>query len=210
MNSQLGAYVSEARQRMGWSRQELARRIGYKNLNKGARRIERVENQGPYETALFWEIVGALKLDHEEIKKRVALDHKAYEASLDEPVPMKMIVRLIPAAYFSHTLPGNINPHEEAKAYAVEYAKCHRRKVCLVLSRRYSYWVDESGKGFMNETTREKPSNSPYMRISGSGEKFLLAMPDNEKGNRLIACRSLSDNPIRVKYNNQRSWLKNE
>jgi hypothetical protein len=87
---------------------------------------------------------------------------------------MKMIVRLMPAVYTSQCLPTEIRSKEDAMAYAREYAKIHHAKVCLILSRRFSYWIDESGKGFMKATTKESSTKSPHMKVSGSWKNFLL------------------------------------
>jgi len=174
MNSQLGNYVRVERQKAGLSRQQLASMIGYKNLNKGARRIEQVELEGPFDKAIFWGITEALYLDHAEIENRIRNDHEIHEKYLDEPVQMKMIVRLMAAVYTSHCLPTEIRSKEDSMEYAREYAKSHHTKVCLVLSRRFSYWIDESGNGFIVETNRDRAINMPYMHVTGSRGKFCM------------------------------------
>ncbi|MEE4262837.1 MAG: helix-turn-helix transcriptional regulator [Desulfobacteraceae bacterium] len=174
MTSQLGNYVRSERQKAGLSRQQLASMVGYKNLNKGARRIEQVELEGPFDKAIFWGIAEALGLDHAEIEIRTRNDHENHEKYLDEPIQMKMIVRLMAAVYTAHYLPTKIRSKEDAMAYAREYATINHAKVCLILSRRFSYWIDESGKGFMKETTKENPTNSPYMKVYRGWKKFLL------------------------------------
>lgn len=175
MNSQLGNYVRIERQKAGLSRQQLASMIGYKNLNKGARRIEQVEIEGPFNKAIFWGIAEALDIDYSEIENRIRNDHENYEKYLNEPIQMKMIVRLMAAVYTSHCLPNKIRSKEDAMAYAREYAKIHHAKVCLILSRRFSFWIDESGEGFMVETNRERTLNMPYMHVSGSRGKFCMS-----------------------------------
>lgn len=174
MESQLGRYVTEEREKRGWSRQKLAGRIGYQNLNKGARRIEQLEKQGTCDAELFSKIVEALELDSRTIQEKIELDQKAFDAFLDEPVPMEMIVRSMAAVYVRHPLPEAVKTREQAIAYACEYAKTRCLKVCLVLSRRHSFWIDESGNGVMQETTLQNSMNTPYMQVSGSGKKFLF------------------------------------
>lgn len=174
MESHLGRYVEENRRKSGLSRQKLAGLTGYKNLNKGARRIEQLEKEGICDPNLFQRIVAVLDLDPKKIEAKVESDQRDFEAYLDEPVPMEMIVRLMAAVYARHPLPEDVKTQAEAIEYAVDYAKKHHMKVCLVLSRRYSYWIDESGNGFMRQTRQESPMNAPYMRVSGSGKKFLF------------------------------------
>lgn len=178
MESQLGNYAREERKKRGLRLQTLAGLIGYENLNKGARRIEQLEKQGICDPDLFQKIVQVLKLDPKEIEVRIEMDQRDFEKYLDEPVPMEMIVRLMAAIYALHPLPEEVKTQDQAMEYAVDYAKKHHMKVCLVLSRRYSYWIDEFGNGFMRETTRQNPRNVPFMQVSGSGKTFLVSHVD--------------------------------
>jgi transcriptional regulator with XRE-family HTH domain len=193
MTSQLGNCVRLERQKAGLSRQQLAGIIGYKNLNKGARRIEQIELEGSFDKAIFREIAEALNLDHAEIENRIQIDHENFEAFLDEPVAMRMIVRLMPAVYVSNPLPDEIKTHEEATVYARGYAKSQHVKVCLILSRRITYWFDASGKGFMAETTQDSSMNSPSMKVSGRGKIFLLSISESGRSGCRALCGSLTN-----------------
>jgi hypothetical protein len=167
MRSNLGIYVEDARRGKNLSRQVLAGRIGYKNLNKGARRIEQLEQQGAVDENLMHKIITELELDPTEIEAKIELDRKAFQSFLDEPVPMQMTVRHMAAVYSSHPLPEEIKTPGQAKAYASDYAVKYHLKVCLILSRRFSYWIDESGSGVMTETAFDNRMNAPFSSING-------------------------------------------
>ena len=83
-----------------------------------------------------------------------------------------MVFSIMAAIYVRKALPDEITTTEEAEAWACEFARQNRRRVCLVVSRRLSVWIDESGQ--VQSRTKAKPgqTNEPYMEIAG--RRFLL------------------------------------
>jgi hypothetical protein len=150
----------------GISLGELARRIGYSNVAKGARRIETFENRGiakPKDLPL--RIAEALGVNDDELRQIAWLDYLAWHRWLNEPVPMKLVVRMMPAIYCRECLPEEITP-EQAEKFAARVAKERRRQVCLVVSRRLSVYFDQQGEVIARN---EAP---PFVQIGG--RKFLF------------------------------------
>jgi hypothetical protein len=88
MASHLGQYVKRQREQLGIKRSDLARAIGYKNIGKGCNRIMALEGEGAC-TEDFWrKVKDALHLDDQGVQAANHQDWLAYQAWLDEPVPM--------------------------------------------------------------------------------------------------------------------------
>jgi hypothetical protein len=99
---------------------------------------------------------------------------RAWEEWVRQPVPKRLIVRYMPAVYGTVALPEGVTTPEQAEAFARAYAREHGRRVCLAVSRRLSVWVGEDGRvEARTEATPDTP-NAPFMRLKGSGKKFLL------------------------------------
>jgi hypothetical protein len=73
----------------------------------------------------------------------------------------------VPDQFPEHPIPPEIESVEEAEAFAATFAKEHRLRCCLVLSRKISVWFAEDGS--VSSVTEAVPgeANSPAMRISG-------------------------------------------
>jgi hypothetical protein len=87
---------------------------------------------------------------------------------------MCLIVRYLAAVYGTVPLPEEIAKHEQAEAFASEYAKQNGRRVCLALSRRHSVWIDAQGQVYARTEARPDQPNTPFMRLRGSKTKFLM------------------------------------
>ena len=173
MRSHLGKYVRCQRERQGLNRGQLARSLGYRNIAKGIRRIQDLEIQGACEARLWEKIQHILCLNSDEIERTAKEDWADYQAWLDEPVPMELVVRLIPAVYLNVRLPEEASSDEaKAEAYACGIARERNRKACLVVSRRLSIWIDKKG----DVTSRSRPSlgraNRPYSQVGS--KRFLF------------------------------------
>lgn len=171
----LAKYVRRARVERKWSCQRLAKEIGYKNLNRGARRIIHLEREGGISKELLNKISESLELnpekvqelqrkDEEDLRRRREAWVKKWEAWVKEPVPMELIVRIIPAVYLKREIPEDIADRETAIEFAKKIAKTEVRKVCLVISRRESAWINEEGKAVIIKSTPHK-LNMPWIQI---------------------------------------------
>lgn len=141
MLNNLGAYLKSERINKGLNCHQLASLVGYKNLNKGARKIEKAEKGGRLSNELMEKISSALGLDTDKIAEAVRKDKENFEAWLNEPVPRELIIRLMAAFYLHHDIPEDIQSDEEALEYAKTVALKYG-KICLVMNRRLTYWFN--------------------------------------------------------------------
>ena len=171
-------YCKDQRLAKNLSRGDLSRLVGYKNIGKGANRIFQFEREGIIDDELLVKIAAALKIDWatvEELAQRDRQEHvEAWTKWADEPVPMKMIVRIMATIYSTCPIPEEITTHEEAERYACAVARLRHMRVCLVLNRRTSVWI--AADGVVERRTEATPfgePNLPWMALKG-GRKFLL------------------------------------
>ena len=166
MTSELGDLVCRKRLALGLTLQELAQMVGYRNRNKGARRLERLESEGDGEADLVARVAGALGLDAAEVAERQARDEATREAAFQEwlsvPQPMELYAHVV-SVTFVVPLPEGLT-EEQAIAYAREAQKRLRLRMCLVLDRRRSLWISPEGKSYLVMTTR-RDRNFPYTTV---------------------------------------------
>lgn len=171
--SHLAVYLKQERLRWRMTLGQMAALLGYANLSKGARRIMEFERTGvatPLDLPLrMAEILG---VESATVKALIQRDYADWQAWLNEPVPMRLVIRIMAGVCAEVRLPSSVATTEEAEAYARQFAKAHRVKACLAISRRVSVWIDECGE--VVERTEAQPhySNVPYMQIGG--RRFLI------------------------------------
>jgi transcriptional regulator with XRE-family HTH domain len=178
VTNHLGDYFRERRQQRGLSRGQLARLLGYRNVSKGANKISRFERQGYVTEDLLLHLAEALGIDLPTVEDLLEKDRQErlrdWEEWVSQPVPMRLIVRYLPAVYGTVALPEGFTTPEQAEAFARDYARQHRRRVCLALSRRLSVWVNKEGRVEARTEATADTSNVPSMRLKGSCKKFLF------------------------------------
>jgi hypothetical protein len=97
---------------------------------------------------------------------------QAWEAWVKEPVPMRLIVKYLPAVYGTKKLPEGIQTAEDVEQHACEYARQHQLNVRLAVSRRLSVWINQEGEVVTRtEATPDHPK-VPFMRLKGSQRRL--------------------------------------
>ena len=145
----------------------LAEMVGFQNHNKGARAILEFERRGVVSDDLLQKLITALEIDQEGIAQAMEKDRAEWEAWVSEPVPVQMILRPIPAVNVLHAMPPEIETSAEAEKYARNYAKEKGFRVCLVLSRRESLWIDADGEKTYRTFAKPGVPNMPYTTLGG-------------------------------------------
>ncbi len=169
--TRLSKLLYKSRFEKGLTLGEIARGLGY-SVNKGTRKYLEWERGEEYpEEEKLRELIRVMELDPKEVKKAVEQDRRDYEKWLDEPIPMTLVVRIMPAVYADVKVPENLSP-EEAEEWACQYARKEKRMVCLVLSRRESVWIDEQGE------ISSRAAGRPFMSIGGKRFSFRIEQPD--------------------------------
>ncbi len=190
MTTHLARYFQKTRLQKGLKLSEVAVRLGYKNAGRslchGCNRLHKFETTGDIDSQLFQKLMAALDVDQATVNGLLQEDLDDWLEWANEPVKPCLVVRLMPAIYSQAGLPDDVQSPEAAERYASEFAKEHRRQVCLVLSRRLSVYFAEDGSfQYASEAVPGGGPNQPCMKI-GSRKcqtRFLdhgIALPEVE------------------------------
>jgi transcriptional regulator with XRE-family HTH domain len=169
VKSYLGSYICGERLKHKLNTAQLAEMIGYKNLNKGMRRITALEREGTASPALLEKVVDVLELDAGYIYSLIRKDREAYEADLElwlkEPIKMYYTIRMMPTIYLSYELPSDIKTEDEAIRFVAGIAKEKHNKCWVVLSRKEKVYITEDGEVGGKVETKYGDEDYPYMRV---------------------------------------------
>ena len=146
---ELGTYVLRERELRGLSRSQLAALVGYRSA-KGARRIHELETTGEAGTdGLLDRVTQVLDLQPELVRELVEQKRRREEGQherwLDEPIPVHLVIRVMPAVYVRQLVPANRQSEPEALRYAQVVARRLGLLVFLVLSRRVTFRIEPEG-----------------------------------------------------------------
>jgi hypothetical protein len=127
----------------------------------------------------------ALGIDWLVVLDLMERDRQAYlaewEAWANQPVPMELIARIMPAVYSKVPLPAEVTAQEAAEAYAREFAQQHRWRCCLVVSRRLSVWIGRHGEIEARTEAQPGEPNAPGMTLKASKRPFLFGFGEAQK-----------------------------
>ena len=76
MKSHLAEYFSTIRRNKGITLAQLARMIGYQNVNKGYRRIDKFEKFGQVHEDLLAKLAAALEIDDQTVSRLIEEDRQ--------------------------------------------------------------------------------------------------------------------------------------
>ena len=165
----LGKYIKEERLRQGLNSSELAQLMGYKNINRGMRRILDLEREGMVHPEVLKKIIKALNLDQKVIDYVVQQDKEQHEREFQEwvntPIDMHLTVKLLPAIYANFDVPADIESEEEIIEFACDKAKELRCMLWLVLSRKENIHIDNEGKVISRNVVTKDRSFLPFVKI---------------------------------------------
>jgi hypothetical protein len=172
MTTHLARYFHERRLQKGLKLSAVALRVGYRrtdrSLSHGCNRLHRFETTGDVDVRLFKKLMAVLEIDQATVNGLLQEDLEVWLKWANEPIRPYLVVRLMPAIYSQGELPDEIRSAEEAQRYASEFAKEHRLRVCLVLSRRVSvYFADDGSFQYASEAVPGGEPNQPYTKIGG-------------------------------------------
>ena len=158
----------ERRREIGLGYKEVALRAGYRNIDKGMRRMEELEDGTNY-------------FPHPEIRKRFAevldISEDAIESAmkenfreLDRPVEPQIIIRVMAAVYREPNLPPGCT-REEAERIAERLSWEEGERCCVVLSHVRSLFYEPDG-------TKEEIYTVPAGGIFSGGDdlEFVRSM----------------------------------
>lgn len=159
--------------------------VGYRNAGRGANRIKRFEERGVVHADLLGKLAAVLDVDPVKVEMLIEEDRRQFFdewiAWANHPIRPYLVIRLVAAFYVSEPLPDDVISVEEAERYASRGAKEWRRCCCLVLSRRYSIWLDEDGAVYDRTEAVPNEPNTPFMRLGRSRRAFLIRSVSPER-----------------------------
>lgn len=183
MGTHLGDFLKARREERGWTLGDVARRLGYANVTKGARRLHLMEKGEAVFPDLLEKLVPLLGIDPAQVEELHAQDSREYVAAwerwADEPVPIQIVVRCIPGVFGNHAVPAELTTPEEVVAYAQEYARRIGKKVFVVLSRRVTVSINESGEVSGRHEATPDIDPRPCMRVGN--KPFVLPFAPSQR-----------------------------
>jgi len=106
---------------------ELFRKMGYKNINKGLRRIMDLEREGKVHPEVLEKIIEVLELDRNFIDQLIdqdkELQKREFEEWVNTPIEWHLMIRWMLAVYGESNIPGYVKTEEEAIEYAGSIAR---------------------------------------------------------------------------------------
>jgi hypothetical protein len=169
MATNLAHYIKQERVNRGLNYAELSRKMGYKNINRGMRRIIDLERENEAHPEVLEKIIVALELGREYIDQLIHQDkdyqQREFEKWVNTPIKWHLIIRWMPAVYSEREIPGYIKTEEEAIEYAVGVAKEYCSIVWLVLSKKENIHIDKNGNVKSKYEITQDFMNLPYMDI---------------------------------------------
>jgi len=131
----LGDFFRDRRIERGLSLTQLARLVGYRNLNKGMRNILRFERDGTIRDDLLVALAEALEVDWCIVEELTDKDRqerlREWKEWANEPIPMYMVVRYMAAVYGKKPLPRNrqrSTPASTPQSTTGRYVSCSPAK----------------------------------------------------------------------------------
>ncbi len=182
MGTHLGDFLKARREERGWTLGDVARRLGYANITKGARRLHLMEEGEVVSPDLLAKLVPLMGVDPGRIKELHAQDRREYLAAwerwADEPVPVQIVVRCIAGVFGNHAVPAELKTPEEVVAYAQGYARRIGKRVFVVLSRRLTVSISESGEVTGRHEATPDFDPRPCMRVGH--KQFVLPISPSQ------------------------------
>ena len=84
MTTKLARFIKQERIKQGLNHAELSRSMGYRNINKGMRRIVELEREGRVHSEILLKIISTLKLDKDIVNELLRKDKEEYEKAFEE------------------------------------------------------------------------------------------------------------------------------
>jgi hypothetical protein len=179
VSTHLSRFFRQRREACAIGLGELACRCGYRNISKGANRIQRFEATGEIAPTLFIKLASALDITPFEIDGCLDQDRAEWKRRARQPIEPHLVIRYLPAVYARHAIPADLHTDRIGmESFAAANAAAKRKQVALVLSRIKRIWFDQDGIfAGITEDTFEK-SFGPYLKIGG--RHFLFNLPPGE------------------------------
>ncbi len=176
MESRLVEYFTKRRREKNLRLSETARRLGYKNINRGCNRLTEFEHEGRIRGDLLAKLAAVLDIDEATVQALLEEDRQRFADEWNqwasEPIRPYIVTRLIPGVYNSTAVPDELATLEEAEVYASAEGRRLHCQSWLVWTRRMTVCFDENGVRTKIRELGPGDQSAPLMRLGG--KHFLL------------------------------------
>jgi len=157
---QTGRHIRKVRSQQGIRLSEMARLVGYGNVNREVQRLHVFESEGIISEELLEKVAETLAVPLEDLQRLVDLDRqdsqRRFEEWCSKSEPPHLVIRLIPGVYQRVWVPVSV-PSDWLEQYAATTATEREKQTCLVMNRRESVWFDED-EGLASGRQRHRTS----------------------------------------------------
>lgn len=172
----LGEWFWGRRGERQWSLGDVTRRLAYSNVSKACRKILAVEREGVADDDFLQRLAAALAISEGVVIYLNRQDRLAYlrawQEWADQPVPIRVVMRAVPGFMVEMAVPDDVTTPVQAIDFAQAVAVRHHAKVFVILSRRESVGITESGE--INGRFHTRPDTDPNPLVSVRRQKFLF------------------------------------
>ena len=160
-----GEFLKERRNQLRLTVSQLASDIGYRNINKGIRRITAVES-GHIDSELVAKLMMHLQVTQEDRDRCLNLEATARKLLIEKMPKFKPVIvwRAMPCIYVPVNLPEGLTEQQDMIAYAAEFSRERHGHCCLKLDYDLRYWINERGEtGNADRTISNLPDVKPNL-----------------------------------------------
>jgi hypothetical protein len=176
MQNHLGSHFRARRLTLGLTPGDVARRLGYRNVSKGARRLRDLEAGQGAPADFLARLAAQLGVTPEAVRELSERDRREYveawERWASEPVLPQVVVRLLPGFFGNFRLPEGVTTPEAAVAHGQELARRLHKIVFVRLNRRESVTLNELGEVTSRSVATPDRDIGPSLRLGGKPVHF--------------------------------------
>lgn len=142
-----GRFLEQARKRQQLTQAQLAKKLGYINVNKGIRRIADIEC-GNMDRALTPAIMVILNVTEQERQKCLLAEELSKKRMVKSLAPFqpKLVWRALSCIHFSEILPGYLSSNSAKIKYAQNFARERHSHCRLELNYNLRYYFSPDGE----------------------------------------------------------------
>lgn len=178
MTNYLGEWFWGIRRERGWSLAEVSRRLGYTNVSKACNKVLRLEREGVVDDEFLRRLAAVLGISEGVVRYLIRADRlaylKAWEEWVEQPTPIRLVMRAVPGFMVEMALPADVTTPEQAVAHGQAVAARFHKKVFVILSRRETVGITETGE--INGRFQVTPDFDPSPYMSMGRVKFLMRL----------------------------------
>ena len=173
----LGAFFQRLRLERGWTLGQAATHCGYRNLNRGANRLHRLETEGQISEQLFRRLAFLYGLDRESVgriaSEAVREARRRWLRWSSEPLPQFIRLEEYVTCAGCLLVPSELRDETDEPLGWAKWVARKEGPLELFLNRRISVLINRRGGIRRIREARIFRSHLPYLRISGATHLWL-------------------------------------